>query len=274
MGNCEDETKPCEFDSDCTHFLNGRCTSNGYCEEQSWCNVEDPEIYDLEVGDFYIWVKSAIQYIKIAPDIIYSTENNHPYPEVGYNAFTVRDLLMKCEPIAVRYEEVSELGAAIEVEFVWECDVRSPPNKCTPTVKARRIDVLFDQDNIGYAFHYSEYTSEDERMLHEVQGVRIFFKTVGQGRKISITALVMKASTAGTLISLAPIVADLLMLKLFRLRRKYKARKYEESADFSDFINRKRQQEEERKNLPKNTQDEEEWLQNEQDWQRRLEEDA
>merc|ERR1719310_1342190 len=154
---------PCEFDSDCTNFKNGRCTSNGFCMEPSWCNSGEPEIYAMEVGDFYIWVKSSIQFIGIAPDNIYSTENNHPYPEVGYNAFTVRDLLMKCEPIAVRYEEISELGAAIEVQFVWDCDVGS--KNCRHVVKVRRLDVMFDQDNIGYSFNYPEYISDDERML-------------------------------------------------------------------------------------------------------------
>jgi len=272
-GICEDHTMPCEYDTDCTVEAGGKCSPKGFCSEPSWCNVEDdPEIYELDVGNFYIWVKSSIQFIKVAPSNIYSTENDHPYPEKGFNAFTVRDLLMMCDPVPVRYEEISELGAAIEVQFVWECDVSL--KHCTPVVKAKRIDVMFDENNIGYSFVYPEYITDDERMLHEVGGVRIFLRTSGQGRKISVAALVMKASTAGTLLSLAPIVADLLMLKVYKQARKYQARKYEFSQDFSDFLKGQREREEEKINLPINNQiDDAEVDTRERKWQKQLDEE-
>jgi len=271
-GECEDHALPCESDADCTSLAQGKCSEDGFCKEPSWCNVEEPEIYELEVGNLNIWIKSSIQFIRIAKEKIYSTENSHPFPEKGYNVFSVRDLLTMCEPVPVLYEEVSELGAAIEVQFIWNCDVTQ--TKCTPEVKARRVDVMFDKNNPGFFFNYPEYISEDERMLHEMQGVRIFIRSVGQGRMLSVTALVMKASTSGSLLTLAPIIADLLMLKVFSLRRKYKARKYEVSEQFSDYMARVQKREQEEALLPQSVDvDDKEWQRNEEEWHRRLHED-
>lgn len=245
-GLCEDHMMPCESDKDCSIAVQGTCGDKGFCKEESWCNQGSPEAYALEVANLNIWVKSAIQFISIAPEKVYSTETGHPYPEIGYNVFTVRDLLMKCEPVPVRYEEISELGVAVEVQFLWNCDVSK--EACRPEVRARRLDVLFDKNNIGFAFAYPEYISDDERMLHEVQGVRMYIRSSGSGYQISMTALIMKASTTSALLSLAPIIADLLMLKVFKLRKKFFARKYEVSQDFSEYFDemeaRKKEEEE------------------------------
>lgn len=272
-GVCEDYSMPCASDADCTVSVGGRCANGtGYCLEPSWCPVDEvPEIYELEVGDLFIWVKSSIQFVQLAADRIYSTEAGHAYPERGVNLFSVRDLLLMCTPVPVRYEEISKLGAAIEVQFIWNCNLDRA--HCRPQVQARRLDVLFDPHNIGYTFNYSERVSESERVLNEMQGVRIFLRTYGTAHKTSVPDLVMKASTTCTLLSLAPIVTNLLMLQCGRRTRKYFARKYEESPNFSDYIDslhRGRDSHESRDDPrapPSAVQ------QRELDWQRRLEED-
>lgn len=234
-GVCEDQTMPCDTSDDCTPGLDGKCSDDGFCIEKGWCNEKGkPEIYELDVGNFNIWVKSSIQFVKLAPSTIYSTETNHPYPEQGYNVFSVRDLLMMAEPVPVRYEEIAELGAAVETQFVWDCDVSRPI--CKPKVKVRRIDVLFDENNIGFAVDYAYKISDEERMLIRARGVRIYIRSVGEGRAFSLNALIMKISTSMTLLSLAPILADLIMLKLTKNAKKFEARKFEASPDLSDFF--------------------------------------
>jgi len=270
---CEDSMRPCVVDSDCTTVMDGKCSENGFCLEPSWCDIDDtPEIYTLDVGDIYIWIKSSIQFLQLARDRIYSTESNHPYPEDGFNAFTVREILMMCEPVPVRFEEISELGAAIEVLYIWDCNVQR--QHCRPTIKARRIDVIFDPMNIGYAFNHAEYVSDDERILNEVRGVRIFLRSVGTGRRVSLTAFIMKVSTTSTLVSLAPIIADLLMLRFFSRKDLYFARKFAESPDFSEKIpelkRKKEKQEEEMKLLE---QHDEEMQRQELNWQKKLDEE-
>mmetsp|Transcript_76907 Transcript_76907/g.135489 ORF Transcript_76907/g.135489 Transcript_76907/m.135489 type:complete len:386 (+) Transcript_76907:78-1235(+) len=233
-GVCEDKMMPCTEDSDCHAEVQGLCT-NGFCVESSWCPTEDQdEIYELDVADLSIWVKSSIQFVGMAPNKIWSTEIDHAYPEPGYNLFTVRELLLKVEPTPVRFEEIRDLGATIEVQFIWNCQVTD--ETCKPEVKVRRLDILFDADQFGYFFNHAEYISEDERYLNQVHGVRIFLRTVGSGKRLNLVKLIMKASTAGTLLTIAPLIADLLMLQVFAQAKKYFARKYEISPDFSEYM--------------------------------------
>mmetsp|Transcript_27598 Transcript_27598/g.85808 ORF Transcript_27598/g.85808 Transcript_27598/m.85808 type:complete len:382 (-) Transcript_27598:33-1178(-) len=271
-GVCEDYNMPCSSESDCTVSVGGRCSGLGFCKEPSWCPVDEvPEIYELEVGDLFIWVKSAIQFVKLAADKVFSTEHGHAYPERGVNLFSVRDLLLMCTPVPVRYEEISKLGAAIEVQFIWNCNLDHAT--CKPDVKARRLDVLFDPHNIGYAFNYSERISENERALIEMQGVRIFLRTYGTAHKTSIPNLVMKASTTCTLLGLAPIITNLFMISVGRRHKRYFARKYEESPNFKEYLeslHRSREHHAEERDGPQETSAAQ---QREQEWQRRLDED-
>jgi len=140
---------------------------------------------------------------------------------------------MMCEPLPVRYEEVAELGAIIEVQFIWECNVK---DKCHPTVQARRLDTTFEPDDIGFGFSYPEYIDDVSRYRNEVRGVRIFFRTTGIGKKVSVAATINKASLGAALFAIGNIFADLLMTRVFALKRKYNARKYETTADFSEYM--------------------------------------
>jgi hypothetical protein len=233
-GFCEDPTTPCISDAECTIGGEGHCSSNGLCVEHSWCDQEEkPEIYELDTASLQIWTRSSVQFLKISPERVFSNDGNTPAPTRGINTFSVSELLMKCEPSPVRYEEVAELGAAIEVTFVWDCDIKS---KCEPSIRVRRLDTIFDPDAIGFGFSFPEYVDDDHRLRNEVRGIRIFFKTFGTGKRFSVAATITKASMGASLIALARLVADLLMTKVFFLRSKYKARKYENTPDFSEYM--------------------------------------
>jgi len=236
-GVCADPSVACASDVDCTPGGNGHCDQElGLCVESSWCDQEaTPEVYELDTGDVQIWTRSTIQFIKLAPERVFSTETDGNGPRRGYNTFTVRELLMMCDPLPVRYEEVAELGAVIEVQFFWDCDVKSK-EECHPSVKARRLDTVFDPDHIGFGYAYPEYLDENHKVRNEVRGIRIFFRTAGVGKKVSVATTINKASLGAALFSLAQIIADLLMTKVFFLKRKYIARKFEKTPDFSDHM--------------------------------------
>merc|ERR1719464_1173941 len=109
-----------------------------------------------------------------------------------------------------------------------------------------------------------------------MQGVRIFLRTYGTARRISYTQALMKASTTVTLLSLAGIVTDLLMLNVHREKKKYKARKFEVSPDFGDLMiaiaekNKKKEQLEREK---RGNDDDTTTQDRERRWQQMLEED-
>jgi len=268
---CEDLEMFCEADSDCSAWSNGVCSPNGYCSEPSWCDAEsEPEIYELDTGNLQIWARSTIQFIKIAAERVYSTETKDPNPKMGYNTFTVRELLLKCEPLPVRYEEVAELGAIIEVQFFWECNVKA--KECHPEVRARRLDSVFDPDNIGFRFSYPEYQDDNTRLRNEVRGVRIFFRTSGIGKKVSVAATINKASLGAALFTIAQVIADLLMTKVFNLKNKYKARKFENTPDFSEYMTTVKERKANEIQPAEIEESERKVIQREQDWLTNLDE--
>lgn len=240
-GMCMDPDVPCLTNADCTVHGQGTCGEMGLCIEHSWCDVDEdadgkldkPEIYEMEVDKTQIWVRSFIQFVKMMPEKLFSTDASHVGPNKD-NTFTVRQLLLMCEPIPVNYEEVAELGGVFEVAFRWECNVKR--DDCKPDIDVRRVDTILDPDNIGFGFKYAEYVDDGHRMQNEVRGLRFFFRTSGVGKKASVSAAITTFTTSIGLLGLAIVISDLLLTKVFSNRKKYNARKFENSPDFSEYI--------------------------------------
>lgn len=278
-GVCEDLTMPCHTADECSKDVGAECTPNRFCKEPSWCPVtkdEQQEIYKLPTDTLEIWIKSAIQFQMLADHKFFTTEMQKPieHPAPDANTFTVRDLLLLCDP-PVRFEEVSELGAAIEVQFKWDCQVEL--NVCKPKIQARRVDVLLDEHDIGFHFGWPTYTGDSdgtvtgpERELYEMYGIRFYFRTVGTGSKVSMTATILKLSTGASLLGFAPIIVDLMMLNLFKLSKKYRARKFMETEDLSDYFE---SVENKGEGAAEDDDNEVEQEQEEEEWRRRMEEE-
>eukprot|EP00397_Hematodinium_sp_SG-2012_P020012 GEMP01020594.1.p1 GENE.GEMP01020594.1~~GEMP01020594.1.p1 ORF type:complete len:388 (+),score=100.94 GEMP01020594.1:210-1373(+) len=238
-GICADVLRPCATNAECASAEGAHCVEDGHCHEPSWCTIEheQPEVYKLPTQNSQIWVKLAIQFWRLNRDKVFTTNMKTPipYPDEGHNTYSVRELLLLCNP-PVRYEEISELGAAIDLLFFWSCNVDR--DDCVPQINARRIDALLDENHIGFKFSYPVYDVNDDnvRRLHSVRGIRFYVRSIGRGRKVSIAAIIFKISTGIALLVLAPILVDLLMLKCFAHAKKYNARKYEYSQDFGDYF--------------------------------------
>jgi P2X purinoceptor 4 len=237
-GVCLDLDMPCASADDCSDGVGAECTEEGFCKEPAWCPDGDarPDTFKLDTADLQIWVKSGIQYLRLKPNKYFSVDFSKPISEGtledGRNTFTVRSLLDNCDP-PVRFEEISELGAAVEVQFVWDCNVDR--DKCTPHIQARRVDSLFDPENIGFKFTYPHYTGPDKRNKVTVQGVRLYLRALGTGMMVSPAAIILKVSTGLTLLGLAQIFTDLLMIKCFKGRSAiYFSRKFDITEDISD----------------------------------------
>lgn len=236
-GICEDPDMPCVTDSDCTGPGDSVCTDSGLCRTYHWCDVEEaPEIYEMAADNLQIWPRSFIQFVKHAPTKIFTTDYPNEGPTAG-TVFSVRQLLAMVDPLPIHYEEISMLGAIFEVGLRWECNIFIyRKSKCLPQIHVRRLDTLFDPDNIGYSFKYAEYVDEEHRVENKVNGVRFLFKTTGVGKKFSVSSTITTLSTAGTILSLAIVVTDLLLTKVSRHRLRFIARKFENTPDFSDYI--------------------------------------
>ena len=53
---------------------------------------------------------------------------------------------------------------------------------------------------------------------------------------MSVAQTINKASLGAALFTIAQVIADLLMTKCFKLKNKYKARKFENTPDFIDYM--------------------------------------
>lgn len=268
-GVCEDFSLACGSNSDCTPLGKGTCTEAGYCKEHSWCNVDkEPEKYEMKSDTIQIWARSFIQFVFLAPERLFST---NPTPNEG-NTFTVRQLLKMCKPIPINYEEVAELGAVFEVGFRWSCGVRAK-KECIPEVNVRRLDTILDPENIGFGFKYPEYIDADHRVSNEARGLRFYFRTTGVGKKVSLSASITTGSTSAALLSVAIILTDLLLTQVFANRKKYAARKFENTPDFSDYMEKLDQ----RKAVAVKVEDidkaEQDLAEKEREWQMKFQED-
>lgn len=239
-GVCEDKNSHCSSAADC--LAGGTCLASGICKEPSWCpdgqDLETYETYELETSGLSIWVKSAIMFAGLKKEKIFTGEFSKPipFPQPGFNVYTVKDILGLCKP-PIRFEEISELGAAIEVNFIWDCNVDQ--KDCEPRVQVQRVDSKLDAKNSGFGLSYPQYTGPDTRELHQVGGIRFFFRTMGTGETVSILAIGLKVSTGLMLLGLAPLITDMWMLKCMKAKSDtYFAWKYDMSEDFGEAFER------------------------------------
>lgn len=234
-GVCVDNTMPCTSPNDCTPGSAAQCTANGLCKEPSWC-PEGSEVssYKLDTSSLKIWVKSAIQFSRLHSGRYFSGDMTKPilYPQPGFNTFSVSQLLGLCDP-PIKFDEVHELGAAIEVRFVWDCDVHK--ERCLPSVRAQRLDLIlpFVPAHVGYQLTYPVYDGTDARELYKVKGIRFYLRTTGTGQSFSLIAVCLKVSMGFALLGLAPMITDMIMLRCLAMESdRLFARKYDMTEDF------------------------------------------
>uniref|UniRef100_A0A0G4HZW2 Uncharacterized protein n=1 Tax=Chromera velia CCMP2878 TaxID=1169474 RepID=A0A0G4HZW2_9ALVE len=254
-GVCEDPARPCTSDKDC--LKDGECSKTGLCKEPSWCADGEATVFSLPSSKLKLWVKSAIEFeqlnanqlfqnvgmdekkkggaIKKFEEKVSEAVGGNPLFQGGGGGggekskegegllpgvFTVEQLLGMCAP-PVLFEEVSLLGAMVEIGIRWECQMG---HSCSPTFSARRTDSLLRPDAIGFSFVQVLPDSSDpqKRMKITRTGIRLIFRTFGKGWKFSFTQLVFVLSTALALLSIAPFITDKIMLHLMPEKSKYR----------------------------------------------------
>jgi hypothetical protein len=287
-GVCEDMTLQCHTVDDCSKDVGAECTGNRFCKEPSWCDEGPKSVYKLDSDKAQMWVKSSIQFSKqltgTHEPVLYANAMDRPilYPAPNFNTFSVRDILQACDP-PVQFEEVSELGAAIEVQFIWNCQVDNTLHKCEPIIHARRVDSAFDSTTIGFGFAHAEYgvgeQDPDFRTKINRKGIRFYFRTNGNGQAVDPSEIIFKLSTGGALIGFAPIIADVIMLNCFKWSKKYRARKYEVTEDLGDYFEGAKQNMDLKQTLAAEIasmyeeDEDDEYDDEEHEWQRRFHED-
>lgn len=245
-GVCEDPHMQCEKDDDCSKGVGAQCTKDKVCLEPSWCPVKeskDMDSYKLPSEDFRIWIKSAIIFSfgteggDGGKKKMYSSRFDAPilYPNPGFNTFTVKELLLLCDP-PVRYEEISELGAAIEVQFKWNCIIDYIYGCKLGVVRAQRVDSQMDHELTGFEFTNAVSMGTGLRQMQRQSGIRFYMRTIGTASKFSMAEVIFKVSTGLALLGFAPVITDFVMLNLLKGKKKFEARKFEHTKAFNQYL--------------------------------------
>jgi len=273
---------PCTRHTDCPSYdLKYAECHNNFCREFLWhpgFSVSDEtntQRYTLESADLLgVWLKSSIQFPSLDDSRTFSTigvETRHRYVEGSVpvaaetttsttlgdgsspvpNYFTVGELLVLAH---TSYDTVRSTGCTISVSFMWNCFVDGS-STCHPQMQVARMDINpVRVGGRGFQYSYANYYrptagAEETRDLYTVNGVRVLLSSRGEGKKVSITAIMLQLAIAIALLWTANMVADFLMLHVLPERKHYRTYKQERTPDFSDLRNKIAEVEGEKKKL-------------------------
>ncbi|EGD83495.1 P2X purinoceptor [Salpingoeca rosetta] len=126
-------------------------------------------------------------------------------------------------------QDVMMAGAVITVQIRYDCNLDKNVETCAPEYRFTRIDEPNNTLSNGFNFRFARYAIGEvpSRDLYKVYGLRFVFIVSGTAGKFDFVPLLVTFGSGLGLLSLATIVADLLVTKCLRNAEFYYDRKYE-----------------------------------------------
>lgn len=221
----------------------GNCTE-GRCEVIAWCPVEADlsgkltRNYLNGVQNFTTFIRNSINFP--AANVIADSGSTLV---VGKNLFSTAQLLQKA---AIKFEDVQQLGALIGISYDYDCNLDVAISKCEPVVTYARLDDPKSKLSTGFNYRYADHyrlptTSEDGkpdiiefRDLYKVYGIRFVVLISGSGRKFDIKNLATNLGSGLAMLSVAAVIADILLVYVLPKKDLYKKVKVKEMDKFID----------------------------------------
>lgn len=218
----------------------GKCT-NGRCEVIAWCPVE-ADISGKNTTNFLIGVENFTTFIRNSISFpkynIYADSGSTLIN--GTNLFTTDFLLRNA---SVNFKDVQQLGALIGISFDYECNLDLHISKCKPVRTIARLDDPHSKLSTGFNYRYADHyrirhneTSEfvEHRDLFKLYGVRFIVMISGTGRKFDIKNLATNLGSGLAMLSIAAVIADILLVYILPKKNIYKKVKVKEMDKFID----------------------------------------
>lgn len=245
-----DSTDPCRTNDDCKGpspnvdsggIRTGNCTADGFCQVHAWCPVE-PNIPGRSTFNFLQGVDAFTTFIRVSvnfPTEDKRTDSGSSLKE-GVNLFTTSELLAKA---GIAYDDVKQLGALVAISYDWTCNLNRAMSSCTPQVTYTRLDDPHSKFSTGFNYRYSRawavhnVSSGDYveyRNLFKVYGVRFVVLVSGTGVKFDIKNLATNLGSGLAMLSVAAVVADILLVYILPKRALYKQVKVKEMEKYID----------------------------------------
>ena len=258
----------------------GTCQNN-YCQEYGWApffsetDGSNTHKFELETADeFGVWLRSSIAFPSLDETRIFSTiDTQRPTPYRGGQGvpvlaktdssttlggggvmppdyFTIGELLALA---GTSFDTIKSTGCTLAVSYRWKCFVDASA-ACAPELQVARLDL--NEKRKGFMYQYAHYyrtmdkpPHDAKRDLYSAKGVRLLLSSRGEGRRVSVSAIMLQISSGIALLWLAGFVADFLMLHVLPERKHYRTYKQERTPDFSDLRNKIAEVEGEKKKL-------------------------
>jgi len=188
-------------------------------------NASNPTLNTVfsQVKDWTIFIRSTIHFPLFG---VSRDSANGTVTTPGYNLFTVNDLLKMA---GTSYDRIAVAGGDIFVDVQWNCDLDKDENLCQPNFQAHFVQnsVLSPGYNFRYTTNYflqqtvvNETILVEYRDLTKLYGIRFLFILSGTGRKFAIVPLMVSIGSGLSLLTLATVFSDFLLLYILP-RRKY-----------------------------------------------------
>lgn len=221
----------------------GNCT-DGHCQVIAWCPVE-ADLSGRYTKNYLTGVENFTTFIRVSitfPAYNIVTDSGSTLVE-GKNLFTTTELLQKA---GIKFSDVQQLGALVGISYDYDCNLDVNIKKCQPLVTYARIDDPNSKFSTGFNYRYADHYRlpattaggaqefVEHRDLYKVYGVRFVVLVSGAGRGFDIKPLATNLGSGLAMLSVAAVIADLLLVYVLPKKEIYKKVKVKEMDKFID----------------------------------------
>lgn len=250
----------CKTDKDCPPMTmkvggngvrTGKCVNSSQpavmvCEIYSWCPLEDDRLVSrpllTSAENFTLFLKNNILFPKFGV-----SRSNILGSDLKRCRFNPTDPILKFCPIFLlaqivnftnhKFEELNKLGASIQIQITWNCNLDFEESTCLPKYSFKRLDNnVRTNTSEGYNFRYAHYYKIEnvtKRTLVKAYGIQFIIVVQGRAGKFNVVPLMLNIGSGLALLSLASIMCDIIMLYVLKSRNFYKEKKYQNVEEFS-----------------------------------------
>jgi P2X purinoceptor 4 len=240
--------------------MTGECRPTGIrdekrCVVQGWCpgEPEEDRVQVLEnVGNFTIFTRMSVEFPGILDENgedLFWTNLNGTEPTLGWNLFTINDLLASG---GMTVDDIADVGWDGRVDVIFDCDLDQGIEACAPKTpfKMKRVIDLSSTLSKGYntrwisahnvgeprevggvRFDNVTGNGHDVRLLVKGYGPRLRFTVSGVGRKFDLLALSTTVGAGVAFLGIASVLVNVVM----RYGSSAEDRKKYESWLFAEF---------------------------------------
>ena len=207
----------------------GRCSmSEGRCEMEGWCPVEDDSITPPPIMDalnYTVLVNNFIEFTRFNVKRRNILNESHHFPKCLYHPkhnkycpiFRIGDLLKLVESEEDERRKMLKSGAVIRMNIDWMCNLDLGEDQCRPHYSFGRLDSrsIDEQFSLGFNFRYASHWNigkDSYRTLKKAFGLRLVVTVNGDAGRFDLFVLTLNIGSMIGVLGLATVICDIVAL--------------------------------------------------------------